>query len=93
MFAREYGNARRGSLRGPAIYNVDASLFKNLSLSEHLRMQFRMETFNLFNTPQFALPYAAVDQAGAPGTPSFAGSITSTSHASRELQLALKLSF
>lgn len=28
-FAREYGNARRGSLRGPAIYNVDASLFKN----------------------------------------------------------------
>ncbi len=92
-FAREYGNARRGSLRGPAIYHVDASLFKNLSLSEHLRMQFRVEAFNLFNTPQFALPYAAVDQAGAPGTPSLSGSITSTSHASRELQFALKLSF
>lgn len=92
-FAREYGNARRGSLRGPAIYNVDASLFKNLNLTEHVKMQFRVEAFNLFNTPEFALPYAAVDQAGSPGTPSLSGSITSTVHASRELQLALKLSF
>jgi len=92
-FAREYGNARRGSLRGPAIYNVDASLFKNLSLRENLKMQFRVEAFNLFNTPEFALPYAAVDQPGSPGNPSLSGSITSTAHASRELQLALKLSF
>lgn len=92
-FARDYGNARRGSLRGPAIYNVDASLFKNLNLSERLKMQFRVEAFNLFNTSEFALPYAAVDQAGSPGTPSLSGSITSTAHASRELQFALKLSF
>lgn len=92
-FAREYGNARRGSLRGPAIYNVDASVFKNLNLTEHLKMQFRAEAFNLFNTAEFALPYAAVDQAGSPGTPSLSGSITSTVHASRELQFALKLSF
>ncbi len=92
-FARDYGDARRGSLRGPAIYNVDASLFKNLNLTEHVRMQFRAEAFNLFNTPEFALPYAAVDQPGSPGTPSLSGSITSTVHASRELQLALKLSF
>jgi hypothetical protein len=92
-FARAYGNARRGSLRGPAIYNVDASLFKNLNLTERLKMQFRVEAFNLFNTPEFALPYAAVDQAGSPGTPNLSGSITSTTHASRELQFALKLSF
>jgi len=92
-FAREYGSARRGSLRGPAIYNVDASLFKNLNLTEHLKMQFRVEAFNLFNTPEFAIPYAAVDQAGSPGNPSLSGSISSTAHASRELQLALKLSF
>jgi hypothetical protein len=92
-FAREYGNSRRGSLRGPAIYNVDASVFKNLNLTEHLKMQFRVEAFNLFNTAEFALPYAAVDQAGSPGTPSLSGSITSTVHASRELQFALKLYF
>lgn len=92
-FAHVYGDARRGSLRGPAIYNVDASMFKNLNFGERWKLQFRVEAFNLFNTPEFALPYAAVDQAGSPGTPSLSGSISSTVHTSRELQLALKLSF
>ncbi len=98
-FAREYGDARRGSLRGPAIYNVDASLFKNLSFTENWKLQFRVEAFNLFNTPEFAIPYAAVDQTGSAANspagfnPSLSGSITSTAHASRELQFALKLSF
>ena len=98
-FSHEYGDARRGSLRGPAEYNVDASLFKNFSLTEKSKLQFRVEAFNLFNTPEFSLPYAAVDQTGAPASsgtpmvPSLAGSITSTVHASREIQLALKFTF
>jgi hypothetical protein len=98
-FAHDYGDARRGSLRGPAEYNVDASLFKNFSLTEKAKMQFRVEAFNLFNTPEFGIPYSAVDQIGAPAgggspmVPSLSGSITSTVHASRELQLALKFSF
>jgi hypothetical protein len=98
-FAREYGDARRGSLRGPAEYNVDASLFKNLDFTEKWKMQFRAEAFNLFNTPEFGIPYAAVDQVGSAAnssagfSPSLSGSITSTVHASRELQLALKLFF
>jgi hypothetical protein len=86
-FAHVFGNARRGSLRGPAIYNVDASLLKNFNFTENWKLQFRVEAFNLFNTPEFALPYAAVDQ------PGISGMITSTVHASRELQFALKLSF
>ena len=98
-FSHEYGNARRGSLRGPAEYNVDASLFKNFSVSEKSKLQFRVEAFNLFNTPEFGVPYAAVDQAGSPASvgtplvPSLSGSISSTVHASREIQLALKFMF
>jgi hypothetical protein len=98
-FSHDYGDARRGSLRGPAEYNVDASLFKNFSLTENSKLQFRVEAFNLLNTPEFALPWTAVDQTGSPagpGTPlvpSLSGSITSTVHASRELQLALKFTF
>jgi hypothetical protein len=98
-FARQYGDARRGSLRGPAIYNVDASLFKNFNFTENWKLQFRVEAFNLFNTPEFSLPNAATDQVGSAATspagfvPSLAGAITSTVHASRELQFALKLSF
>ena len=98
-FSHDYGDARRGSLRGPAEYNVDASLFKNFSLTENSKLQFRVEAFNLLNTPEFALPYAAVDQTGSPASPgtplapSLSGSITSTVHASREIQLALKFTF
>jgi Carboxypeptidase regulatory-like domain len=98
-FAHDYGDARRGSLRGPAIYNVDASLFKNFTLKENWKLQFRLEAFNLFNTPEFGIPNDGVDQIGSSAAsaagfvPSLAGAITSTVHASRELQLALKLSF
>jgi len=98
-FAKEYGDARRGSLRGPAIYNVDTSLFKNFNFTENWKLQFRVEAFNLFNTPEFSLPYQATDQPGSAASspagfvPSLSGSITSTVHASRELQLALKLNF
>jgi hypothetical protein len=98
-FSHDYGDARRGSLRGPAEYNVDASLFKNFSLTENSKLQFRVEAFNLLNTPEFALPYAAVDQTGSPASPgtplapSLSGSITNTVHASREIQLALKFTF
>jgi hypothetical protein len=49
-------------------------------------VQFRAEAFNLFNTPQFAIPNASVDTPGA-------GSISSTVHSPRQIQLALKLLF
>jgi hypothetical protein len=84
--ATRFGNARRGILRGPAQYNVDFSVFKDFKLSESKLVQFRAEFFNLFNTPQFGDPGFDVD------TPA-AGSISSTVHSSRQIQLALKLSF
>jgi hypothetical protein len=81
-----FGDARRGTLRGPAQYNVDFSLFKNFKISESKLLQFRAEFFNLFNTPQFGDPNFAVDTAQA-------GSITGTVHAARQIQLALKFAF
>ena len=86
-FATVFGNARRGILRGPAQYNVDFSVFKNFQINETWNLQFRAEAFNLFNTPEFGLPYNAVDATG------LAGSISSTVHPPRQLQLALKLAF
>lgn len=85
-FATQFGDARRGTLRGPAQYNTDFSVFKDFQLTEAKQLQFRAEIFNLFNTPQFGDPNSLVD------TPQ-AGSITSTVHSSRQIQLALKFSF
>ncbi len=86
-FAHMFGDAGRGTLRGPAQYNVDASLFKNFPIKEAFNLQFRAEVFNLFNTPEFGIPAATVDVTGV------AGSITSTINSSRQIQLALKLNF
>ena len=82
-----FGNARRGTLRGPAQHNVDFSVFKNFDFGESWKVQFRAEAFNLFNTPQYGLPYNAVD------VPGLSGSISGTIHSSRQLQLALKVAF
>jgi hypothetical protein len=49
-------------------------------------LQFRVEAFNLFNTPQFAGPDATLGDAAF-------GRITTTTIDSREVQFALKYSF
>ncbi len=83
--ARVFGNARRGSLRGPASHNVDFSVFKDFRFRERMNLQFRAEFFNLFNTPNFTLPQNGVDVFGA-------GAILGA-NASREIQFGLKFSF
>ena len=46
----------------PHIFNV--ALSKNTQITERLRMQFRFETFNNFNTPEFNDPGGQVGQSG-----------------------------
>jgi hypothetical protein len=43
-------------VRGPGFYNLDASLFKNFTTGGETSLQFRLETFNTLNHPQFSNP-------------------------------------
>jgi len=43
-------------VRGPGFYNLDASIFKSFKTGEGTSLQFRLETFNTLNHPQFANP-------------------------------------
>jgi len=72
--------------RGPGFNNVDSSLFKNFTVTEAVRVQFRAEAFNTFNTAQFAQPSST----NYTNTTTF-GSITSLRNGPRVMQLALKL--
>ncbi len=81
-----YGNAGRDILFGPGRTNLDASLFKNFRPMEKLAVQFRAESFNLFNHPQFGQPNANIGN-GAVGT------ITSIVGNPRQMQVALRLVF
>jgi len=81
-----YGNAARGVLYGPGQVNLDLSFVKNNVIRDRYNVQFRLDTFNLTNTPFFGFPNAAI------GSPTV-GQITATNTDSRDLQLALKLTF
>lgn len=84
------GNSGRNRFYGPGLTTVDFSTFKNLTLTERLRMQFRAEFFNIMNHPNFAAPNFLNDANNSIGT-SNAGVIGSTSTSSRQIQLGLKL--
>ncbi len=49
----ETGTMERAFLNGPKFFNVDASIIKNIRLTETSRFQIRAEAFNLFNTSNF----------------------------------------
>jgi hypothetical protein len=79
------GNARRGTVRGPGYYRIDLSLLKNFRFTERFRLQFRAESFNVFNHTNFD---GVNTTFGASGF----GKITSTRDP-RIVQLALKFLF
>jgi len=84
--SQKFGDIGRNILTQPAIKAWDVGIFKHFNVREGHRVQFRFEAFNLFNTPQFGAPNAAL------GAPAF-GQITGTNLDSRQLQFGLKYLF
>ena len=83
-----YGNTPRNFLRGPGLVNFDWSLFKNFTITERMKLQFRWETFNTLNHPNFGNPGSTF----IPGATNF-GNITGTATGMRQQQLGLKFLF
>ena len=81
-----FGTMGRNSLRSDWYKNLDLSLVRVFEISSDLNLEFRVDAFNLTNTPVFAAPNHVIN------TPAF-GVVTSTANTPRELQLGLKLNF
>jgi hypothetical protein len=64
----QFGNLGRNALRGPDFLWSDFYLTKFFALTEHVKLRFEGQFFNVFNHPNFALPNMV--QAGIPGNPS-----------------------
>jgi hypothetical protein len=82
--------------RGPGWYNLDASVFKEFAIKDTTSLQFRAESFNTLNNPQFGQPGTSAN--GLPANlnylnPKNFASITSLRNTPRLMQFALKLSF
>jgi hypothetical protein len=51
-----FGTAGRNIIRGPGLFNFDASIFRDFKITERTKFQFRMEVFGVTNTPHYANP-------------------------------------
>ncbi len=59
--AYRFGNSGRNILDGPGTIAINASLSRRIRFEESKALQFRVETFNLPNHPNFNLPENRVD--------------------------------
>jgi len=92
-----FGNTGRNILRGPGVFNLDGSVFRNFNLTERFRLQFRTEMFGVTNTPQFGNPGATVSSMtrNADGSVRALNGYTEITGASGErvIRFALKVTF
>jgi Carboxypeptidase regulatory-like domain/TonB-dependent Receptor Plug Domain len=95
--AGSVGSVKRNAFRGPGINNWDMSLFKNITFTESMYLQLRLETYNTFNHTQpnsvnvgFSSP--GVGQAPSGSTIGSSGQINGFRDA-RNLQLGVKFYF
>jgi hypothetical protein len=82
-----FGDSQRNAVRAPGVEVVNLTAGKIFSLSDRVKLQLRVESFNALNHPQFAFPDAGVNDG-----PNF-GVISSTAAANRENQGAIRITF
>ena len=85
------GNERRNTFVGPNYIDWDMSVFKDIQVTEKVKMQFRAEGFNVFNRTNFQLPGANSSSHNRVTSGAFGQS--SGTFNPRQLQLGLKLQF
>lgn len=81
----ELGRIGRNTERGDSLLSWNISMFKNIPLTERLRLQFRAEAFNIANTVNYDRPEGVL-------TSTVFGQATSAFDP-RQVQLALRFSF
>jgi hypothetical protein len=81
-----YGNDGRNNIIGPGMIETDLSLTKTLKATERIGGELRWEVFNAANHPIFGLPNATLSSAAY-------GTISSTIVDSRQMQVALRITF
>ena len=83
-----FGNAPRtfNTLRSDWVRNVDVSLQKNVRFVSHLGAQFRVDAFNMTNTPQFAPPNTSFGNANF-------GVVSAQQNQPRSIQFGVKIQY
>ncbi len=56
-----YGNSGRNHFTGPGYFRTDMSIFKNVTLTERVKLQIGLEGFNIFNQGNALIPNADIN--------------------------------
>jgi hypothetical protein len=95
-----YGDTPRNIVHGPNLWQTDLGVAKRIALGERAQLQFRCETFNLFNRAQYSLPLEEIWLPPSGTSPSSIEPQVSTASTTpigtgtpREIQFALRLQF
>ncbi len=99
-----FGTAGFNTLRGPSYANLDMSVFRTFRVSSAVNLQFRLEVFNVTNTPHFPNPSGTnvsnvvYNADGSIRLLNGFGSITGTNNVGREyderyIRLGVRMSF
>src|SRR5207237_2511144 len=62
-----FGTSGRNNVRGPGLFNLDASLFRDFKITERVAFQIRAEMFGATNTPHYGNPGIDVTNASTFG--------------------------
>jgi len=90
LFGTPFGNMPRNYLRGPAINQLNMSIFKNTKIGERVRLQLQASAFNVLNHPN---PGYGVNAAGylPNATLETAGNSTSGFNDNTQIELARRV--
>jgi len=88
------GTLARNAFYGPGLHTWDMGMMKNFKLTERFTAQFRVDAFNLFNTPQFQNGSFNTDVSNIPkGTSTIYGAPQVRDFSERQMQFAFRLTF
>ncbi len=84
-------NLSRNKFYGPGINNWNTAVLKNQGITERVKLQIRVEFYNLFNRVQFGQPDNATGDAGTFGTAYYQVGQPDGTTGARQIQFGLKL--
>lgn len=87
------GNLGRNHFYGPGVNRWDMVLQKSLSLTERVNLQFRAESYNLFNRAQFGQPGNLIYNPNTFGQSTSQVRQADLTTGARQIQFGIKLSF
>ncbi|HYL97323.1 MAG TPA: hypothetical protein VEZ90_00085, partial [Blastocatellia bacterium] len=87
---QRFGTVGRNTLVGPGYFDIDMGLFRSFVITERIRLQFRAESLDILNHPNFANPGSDISNSGTFG---LITSTTGLGQANRQFRFGVRLSF